>query len=105
MPWDDCLKEGGKKVATLDCVPIVVKNVIDAAFVFAGIIAVILLIYFGIRLVISSGDPKQVEGARKIMTYTIVGFLIILLSYTILKLIANVTGVECILNFGFTTCQ
>ena len=102
MDWGNCLKE---RVATLECIPIVVKNVIDAAFVFAGIVSVILIIYSGIRLVTSGGDPKQVEGAKKIMTYALIGFILILLSYTILNLIANVTNVKCILHFGFGSCQ
>ncbi len=94
-----------KDVATLNCIPAVVQNVIYAAFVFAGIVAVILIIYSGIKFILSGGDPKQVEGARKTMTYAIIGFIVILLSFVILNLISNVTGVGCIKLFGFTNCQ
>ena len=92
-------------VATLDCIPAVLQNVIVGAFAFAGIIALILIIYAGIRFVTSGGDPKQVEAARKIITYAIIGFLLILLSFAILNLISTVTGVKCILHFGFETCK
>lgn len=111
MDWKDCLAKDkdGKlipgDVATLNCIPAVVQNIIYAAFLFAGIVAVILIIYSGIKFVLSGGDPKQVEGARKTMTYAIIGFVLILLSFAILNLISTVTGVNCITFFGFTNCQ
>lgn len=110
MDWKDCLAKDttGKQipgdVATLDCIPAVVHNIILGAFLFAGIVAVVLIIYSGIRFILSGGDPKQVEGARKTMTYAIIGFIVILLSFAILNLIKTVTGVNCIRFFGFTNC-
>lgn len=102
MDWGNCVQGG---VATLDCLPAVLQNVIFAAFIFAGIIAVILIIFSGIKFITSGGDPKQVEGARKTMTYAIIGFVLILLSFAILNLISHITGISCILKFGFNNCQ
>lgn len=93
-----------KDVATLDCIPAVFQNIIFGAFLFAGIITVILIIYSGIRFITSGGDPKQVEGARKTLTYAIIGFIVILLSFAILNLISTITGVNCIKFFGFKNC-
>lgn len=117
MKWNDivenCVKNVedartkeviGRDVATLDCIPAVVQNVIFAAFIFAGIIALILIIYSGIKFILSGGDPKQVEAARKTMTYAIIGFLLILLSFAALNFISTVTGIDCIRFFGFTNC-
>lgn len=118
MDWNEIVKGCVKKevidpktkeiiardVATLDCIPAVFQNIILGAFLFAGIVAVILIIYSGIRFITSGGDPKQVEGARKTMTYAIIGFIVILLSFAILNLISTVTGVNCIRFFGFTNC-
>lgn len=109
MDWDNIVKgcvedPDGKKVATLNCIPAVFQNIIFGAFLFAGIVAVILIIYSGIKFILSGGDPKQVEGARKTMTYAIIGFVLILLSFAILNLISAVTGVECIVKFGFGNC-
>lgn len=111
MNWKDCLAKDkdGKlipgDVATLNCIPAVVQNIIFGAFLFAGIVAVILIIYSGIRFIFSGGDPKQVEGARKTLTYALIGFFVILFSIFILNLISTITGVECIKFFGFTNCQ
>jgi len=110
MGWKDCLAKDSSgnpiagNVATLNCVTVVVQNVIYAAFLFAGIVAVILIIYSGIKFILSGGDPKQVEGARKTLTYAIIGFIVILLSFAILNLISGITGVSCIRFFGFTNC-
>lgn len=111
MDWGDCVKEvkdpSGNiigKAASLECIPVVFKNVVFAALLFAGVVAVFLIIYSGIKFITSGGDPKQVEGARHTMTYAIIGLVVILLSFFIINLIANITGATCILNFGFGTC-
>ena len=101
MPWDKCLE---KDVATLNCIPIVFSNILNWALAFAGVVALFLIIFSGIKFITSGGDPKQVEGARKTLTYAIIGLLIILFSFFILNLISYVTGVECIKMFGFDNC-
>jgi predicted secreted protein len=94
--WDACVVDG---VATLRCLPIVFQNVISAFLLFVGAVALFLIIYSGIRLVTSGGDPKQVEGARKIMTYAIIGAVIVLLSFAIIAFIGYITGsTDCITN-------
>jgi len=98
MDWNSCLEEG---VATLKCIPIVIKNVITWALIFAGVVAVIFVIYAGFKFVTSKGDPEQVNNAKKTLTYAIIGLLFILLSFAILNLIATVTGVDQITNPTF----
>ena len=93
------------EVPTLKCLPAVFQNIVTAALILAGIVAVILIVLSGIKLITSGGDPKQVEGARKTMTYAIIGLVLILLSFFIIKLIGFMTGVDCINQFGFNSCQ
>lgn len=88
-------------VLTIDCIPIIVQNVIFWLLVFAGTAALILLLIGGIKFITSGGDPKQTEGARKTLTYAILGLILILLSFAIIRFIAQVTGVDCITKFGF----
>lgn len=110
MDWEriipGCIVTGdkGEKIATLNCLPAVFTNVVFALLLFSGIVAVFLIIYSGIKFLTSGGDPKQVEGARHTMTYAIVGLIIILVSFSIINLIAKITGVECIKWFGFGKC-
>lgn len=104
MPWDSCLKPG-TDVATLKCIVPLFANVISWLFALSGVVALFLIIYSGIKFVTSGGDPKQVEGARKTLTYAVIGLLVIFFSYLILNLVSQVTGVACIKMFGFDTCK
>lgn len=108
MDWSSCLADAGNgnKVATLQCIPIVFKNLISIALIFAGIVAVFFIIYSGIRFISSGGDPKQVDAARQTLTWAIVGLVLILLSFLIVNVIATITGTTCLQNsqFGFTNC-
>lgn len=98
--------------ATLSCIPIAVSNLLGAAMAFVGITTVFLIIYAGIRFIFSRGDSKQLEEARKVITYAIIGLVTVLFSFFIINLIGRITGVTClaqfttnIQNFSFTACQ
>lgn len=92
------------KVLTIDCLPIIIQNLVFWLLVFGGTVALIIVIIAGIKLITSGGDAKQVEGARKTLTFAIIGLVVILFSFAIMRFIAQVTGVGCITKFGFT-CQ
>ena len=100
--WGSCVQDG---VATLNCIPVVFGNILYWIVGFAGITAVFLIIFSGIKFLTSGGDPKQVESARKTLTYAVAGLIIILFSFAIIKLIGTVTGADCITVFGFETCR
>lgn len=98
-----CLTDGA---ATINCFPIIVGNVIFWLLVLAGITAVAMVIFSGFKFVTSGGDPKQAEGARKTLTFAVLGLVLILMSFIIMPFIAKATGVKeaCITRFGFTQC-
>ncbi len=95
--WEQCL-EPGTDVATLSCVPIVIHNVINAALVFAGLAALIIIIYSGFRYITSRGNQEQIDSAKKSMTYAIIGIVVIFLSFFIVSFISQITGVSQIAN-------
>jgi hypothetical protein len=102
----DCIYDpNGLNVVTLDCIPIIFANLIFFLLVFAGIAAVIFIIFGGVKFLTSGGDPKQVEGARKTITWAIIGLVLILMSFMIVRTIGEVTGVTCINKFGFDNCK
>jgi len=94
--WNQCLENGD--VATLSCIPIVIKNVITAGLVFSGMVALVLIIYSGTRYITSRGDPTKVEGAKKTLTYAILGLFVIFLSFFIVNIISQLTGVDQIVK-------
>ena len=100
--WENCSVDG---VATLRCIPIVFHNIVTAALIFSGITAVVFIIIAGYKFMTSGGDPKQVEGARKTMIYSVLGLVLILLSFAIVSFISITTGVTCINAFTFNNCD
>lgn len=107
MDWTSCLQDG---IPTLGCIPIVIGNLVRGAIIFAGITAVLLVIYSGIKYITSGGDAKQVEGARNTLTYAIIGLILIILSFAIVNILATfLPGLGCSVGSGFSiglsTCQ
>jgi hypothetical protein len=103
--WNDvvsgCVTDG---VARLTCIPAVLQNIITFALIASGVVAVFFIIWAGIRYVTSGGDQKKVDGARKTLTWAIIGLIIILMAFFIVNVVSYITGVECIRSFGFNNC-
>ena len=72
---------------------------------FAGAVAVILAIYAGIKLGMSGGDPKQVQAARAILTYALIGLVVVLSSFAIIFFISYLTGAKCIETLSLKGCN
>jgi hypothetical protein len=89
----DCTQTNGD-VATISNLSCVFGKVITYALGLAGIVLFILLISAGFKFITSGGDPKAIEGAKKTLTYAIIGLIIILVSYLVLVLIKTITGVD-----------
>lgn len=102
MNWGSCLYNNS--VPTISCLPILIGLLIKVAYLFAGVTAVFFIIYAGFKYITSGGDAKQAQGAQQTLTYTIIGLVVIILSFLIIQLIATITGVSCILQVGFTQC-
>ena len=92
-------------IAKLGCLPFYLGNVINGIFALSGVAAIILIIISGIRLLVSGGDADKVAKARTSLYYSIVGFVIVLSSFLILRVISFITGAECINTLGFNTCS
>ena len=99
---EECFRDS---IAKLGCLPYYLSNIINGFFALSGIAAILLIMISGIRLLLSSGDPVGVAKARKSLYYSILGFVIVLASFLILKVISYITGAECINTLGFNTCS
>ncbi len=73
-------------------VNIIVKN----SLTLAGIIFLILIIAGGIMMIVSAGssDQKQAATAKSMITNSLIGFLVIFLSYFIIQIIEVLTGLS-----------
>ncbi|MEK7550972.1 MAG: hypothetical protein AAB535_04305 [Patescibacteria group bacterium] len=80
--------------ATISDLSVIFENLVSAILGFAAIVLFVLLLSGGFRYMTSAGDPKAIESAQKTLTYAIGGLIVLLLSYLILVLIREITGVD-----------
>ncbi len=59
-----------------------------------GSVAVLALIYGGLRYVISAGNEDDIEKAKNIIMYAIIGIVVIIIAYVIVQGIAGLFGVQ-----------
>lgn len=72
-----------------------VINNITKFFLFpaAGIILFFILVAGGYQLLLSSGNPEKIKSAKAKITSGIIGFILLILSYFIVRLIAKIFGI------------
>lgn len=93
---DSCLNNG---VPMITCLPTVFLNVANAFLLFAGVVALFIIVWAGIRFITSGGDAKQMQSARSMITYAIIGLIVVLSSYAIIFFIGYLTNTtDCITN-------
>jgi hypothetical protein len=75
---------------------IVIAQIINAALVFLGVIAVLIVLYGGYLYLTSNGDEEQINQAKKLLVNGVIGLLIILsafsISYYVLRQLSGATG-------------
>lgn len=67
----------------------IVSAVLSVVLPIAGFITVIVIIISGIQFVTSSGNPEAAAAARGRLTYALIGFVIIILAFSILQIVDN----------------
>ena len=65
----------------------IVRGVIRFILVLAFIVAFVMLLVGGVRWIIAGGDEKAVSGARNTITAALIGLVIILVAYAIIRLV------------------
>lgn len=66
-----------------------IMKIINIALAVAGLIAVLFLIIGGFRYITSAGNEESAEQAKKIITNSIIGIVVIILSFVIVRVISN----------------
>ena len=59
---------------------------------FASIILLFVMIWGGIDYVISRGDPEKIKVARAKITTGLIGFILLVASYAIVRVLSGVFG-------------
>jgi len=88
--WDNCTING---IATLACLEVIIKNLLNIAVRLAGVAAFIMLIVGGFQYLTAGGDSKKTQAASSTLTYAIFGLVAVIAAWFILLFIEKFTGV------------
>ncbi len=69
--------DGGKEL------PELIGNMINVVLSVLGIFFVVMVVYAGFLYMSAGGEEKNVEKAKKLLTQSVIGIVIILLAYSI----------------------
>ena len=73
----------------------VFSRITNTVLLIVGLISVIMLVYGGLRYILSGGDSKKVTDAKNTVLYAIIGLIISLLAFAIVNFVLNsVIGVN-----------
>ena len=96
----DICKDNGNFIANSLCklsannIGQTVQNIVVFIIVLAVIIALLYLLYGGIKWITSRGDKTEVEAARNHITAAIVGLIIVFLSIFVISILLAVFGLS-----------
>ncbi len=73
-----------------------VSVIVNNAFVIAGVIAFIFLVFGGFSVIMGAGggDTKKIEQGKETMTQAVLGLLIVIGSLWIIQIIEKLTGLS-----------
>lgn len=72
----------------------IIQNIIKLLVPFAALAFLVMLTFGGFQFLLSGGDPKAAAGARSTLTFAVIGIVLVVISWLILLLVKNVTGVN-----------
>jgi hypothetical protein len=89
-------------VAQLQDLSCYIGNILEALIPLIGVISFIMILVGGFKILTSAGDAKGMAGGKQTITLAIAGLALAIISWLVLVLIKNVTGVDVTeFKFGF----
>lgn len=85
----NCAQGSGVATSLFDGNDSLFTKVVNIMLFLVGAIAVIMLIYGGIRYVTSGGAQDQVTAAKSTIMYAIVGIVVAILAYAVVNFVVN----------------
>ena len=78
--------QGGVKINSI------VKTVINIFSLIVGIVAVIMIIWGGLKYITSGGDSGKVTGAKNTILYALIGLVIVAIAQLIVRFVVAKAG-------------
>ena len=69
-----------------------IASIVNVVLGFLGILAVIIIMYAGFKWMTASGNEEQVGEARKMLLQAVIGLIIIMAAWVIIKFVTTEIG-------------
>jgi len=73
-------------------IPTALENILATVFMFAGIVATVMIIVSGFNYITALGEPSKVLKAKHTLIGAIAGLIIVLLAFPILGFVVGSVG-------------
>ena len=70
----------------------IIPKAINLMLFVVGVLAIFMMIYGGIRYVLSGGDNTRVKDAKNTILYAIVGLVVAILGYAVVNWVVQIVG-------------
>lgn len=84
------------KLAGTNNIVVIIRSIIRFILLVAFVLAFIMLLIGGIRWITAGGDEKGVAAARNMITAALIGLVIVLIAYALIRLVEIFFGVNII---------
>lgn len=66
------------------------QTIASVVFGIMGVVAVMIIVIAGVKFIISRGDPQATATARRAILYSVIGLIVLILSFGIVTFTLNV---------------
>ncbi|OGD94877.1 hypothetical protein A3F02_03600 [Candidatus Curtissbacteria bacterium RIFCSPHIGHO2_12_FULL_38_9b] len=87
-----------ESIGKVNNILVVIQAIIRFILIVAFIAAFIMLLIGGIRWITAGGDEKGVASARNMITAALIGLVVVLVAYAIIRLVELFFGFQIISN-------
>lgn len=94
MAWSGCFESipNAEEVATIRCIVPLFTNLVQGVLALSGVALFVMLVVGGFNFLLSGGDPKKLEAARGTLTSAIIGIVVIVVAFLIIKTVQVFTN-------------
>lgn len=90
--FDQCATDATKdsavcKASSKDDASSTVKDIVNIMLYILGVLAVIMIVFSGIRYTTSAGNAAHVKAAKDTLMYSVIGLVVAMLAWTIVNFV------------------
>lgn len=67
-----------------------IENIINLGYWIAGILAFAMIIFAAVKMMTAQGDPAKIAESKKMLTYTIIGLVVVLVAGIVARFVIGV---------------